>query len=79
MARKYVCRNCGTVGNSKIVTKGSFFIELILWLSFLIPGLIYTAWRMTSKYKVCRNCKSADITPADSLVGKKLIKELQEI
>lgn len=69
-----ICTQCGHVGNPKKVTKGSFIIEIILWCLFLVPGLIYTIWRVSSRYKVCPNCKGTMI-PTDSPVGKKLIAE----
>jgi len=50
-------------------TKGSLLIEIILWLCLLIPGLIYSIWRMTTKYKACPACKQATLIPADSPMG----------
>lgn len=43
---KYICSNCGTVGQPVVHTRGSFWIELVLWWFFIIPGLIYTEWRL---------------------------------
>ena len=42
------CPHCGVTGMPRKVTKGSFGIELILWLFFLLPGLIYSVWRRNS-------------------------------
>ena len=36
------CTNCGTVGAPVTRVKGSFGVELLLWICFLVPGLIYT-------------------------------------
>lgn len=52
----YVCIRCHTIGEPKLQTKGSFLIEVILWLLFIIPGLIYSIWRHTSRERVCRSC-----------------------
>lgn len=60
------CRNCGTVGRPKRITKGSFLIELILWLCFLLPGLIYSIWRITTRYGVCPSCGAPNMIPASS-------------
>jgi hypothetical protein len=68
-----VCTACGSVGRPERVTKGSFLIELALWLFFLLPGLIYSLWRMTSKHWACRQCGSPSLVPANSPVGQKLI------
>jgi len=53
-----LCMTCGTVGKPKVMTKGSFGFEVALWLCFLIPGILYSAWRLTSKYKACKKCVS---------------------
>jgi len=51
------CPNCEYEGQHKNITKGSFIIELGLWLVFLFPGIIYSIWRLTSKYKGCPKCE----------------------
>lgn len=33
------CLDCGTQGKSEIHTPGHRFIEIILWICFIIPGL----------------------------------------
>ena len=52
-ASDLVCTTCGTVGNVKTVTPGSFALELVLWLLLLLPGVLYTAWRLVNKGAVC--------------------------
>lgn len=67
-----VCKQCGTVDEPATETPGSFAIELILWLCFLVPGLIYSFWRLSRKHAVCRACGSREIVPLDTPVGRKL-------
>lgn len=67
-----VCRDCGTVAEPKTRTKGSFWIEVILWICFLIPGLIYSIWRLSSRSDVCRACGSDRIVPINTPVGRQL-------
>lgn len=67
-----ICANCGTVGSTKTVTKGSILIEIILWLCLLVPGIIYSLWRHTTRTKVCRACGAAKLIPVNSPMGKKL-------
>lgn len=74
MARM-ICTKCGTAGSPKKVTKGSILIELVLWICLLVPGLIYSIWRMTSKQRVCRACGSPEIVPLDSPIGRRLANE----
>lgn len=66
MKNSMYCPNCGTVGTPKTRVKGSFFIEVILWLCFLFPGIIYSIWRLTSKDKVCPSCGAPNMIPSDS-------------
>ena len=67
MARaEIVCTNCGTQGKPKRETPGSFLIELILWLCMVVPGLIYTIWRISKRHDTCPVCKSSSIVPAGS-------------
>lgn len=76
MAKKeMLCTNCGYQGKPKTIMKGSWAIELVLWLFFLLPGLIYTMWRSRSAFKGCPECKEK-MLPLDSPVAQKFLKEL---
>lgn len=74
MASTYVCTQCGYAGASKTATKGSFLIEVVLWLCFLIPGIIYSLWRLSSRHSVCPKCGGA-LIPTDSPKGKILLEQ----
>jgi hypothetical protein len=67
-----VCTQCGCTGTESH-TKGSFLIELILWLFFCIPGVIYSIWRLTTRGQVCSACKSDRLVPASSPAGQNLL------
>ena len=67
-----VCTQCGCTG-SESHTKGSFLIELVLWLFMCVPGLIYSIWRLTTRGQVCSACKSDRLVPANSPVGQSLL------
>ena len=69
-----ICIGCGTRGSSVTRTQGSFIIEVILWLCFLVPGLIYTVWRLTTRKKVCPVC-SGSMIPLNTPVGRKLSEQ----
>lgn len=61
------CQHCGFIGQPKTFTKGSFLIEVALWLMLIVPGLIYSLWRVTSgRYKGCPTCGAPNMIPADS-------------
>lgn len=71
---KVICTICGFVGMPKKVVKGNLFVEIILWLLFIVPGLIYSIYRLSSKYLVCQKCSNTSIIPIDSPKGQELIK-----
>jgi len=50
------CPNCKYQGEGKTNTPGSIVIEIILWLCLLIPGLIYSIWRLTARKVICPKC-----------------------
>jgi hypothetical protein len=66
-----VCTKCGS-SNMKSGLRGSGAIELILWLFFIVPGLIYSAWRGQKKVHTCLSCGSNEVIPLNSPFGRKL-------
>jgi hypothetical protein len=66
MAKDHLCLHCGTVGKPRIRNRGSSAIEILLWLCFLVPGFLYTLWRMGRKDAYCRKCKAPNPIPSDS-------------
>ena len=44
-----VCTTCGHHGEPVPLTKGDIGTEIVLWLLFLVPGLLYSLWRQTSR------------------------------
>lgn len=79
MAKQFVCTACGYIGTRKTVTKGSIFIELLLWLMLILPGLIYSIWRLTSRYTACPKCLNPTMIPTDSPVGQKLMMQTENV
>ncbi|MCB2107350.1 MAG: hypothetical protein KDE14_06590 [Rhodobacteraceae bacterium] len=76
--RGLICASCGSQSVRRHV-QGSFFIELILWLCFIVPGLIYSIWRRTGLKKYhCAECGSLDVITTKSPRGLKLQRELSE-
>jgi hypothetical protein len=41
-----VCPNCSHYAKVLPVNRGSLLIEIVLWLTFIIPGLLYSIWRL---------------------------------
>ena len=72
----FICTTCGYVGYPEKSVKGTFLIELVLWLLFLIPGLIYSIWRLTTKQDVCPSCGNPTMIPTDTPIGQKLLSHV---
>ncbi len=60
------CSHCGITGVPKTVTKGSTVVEVMLWFAGLLPGLIYSIWRLNSHHVACPSCHQAGMIPANS-------------
>lgn len=72
MGSDSICTTCGYRGMPKKFYKGSFLMEIALWLLFLIPGFIYSLWRQVSKFEACPACKKPTMIPVNTPIGKKL-------
>ena len=72
-----ICANCRYQGSPVTRTKGSFRIEVLLW-TFILPGLIYTVWRLTTRERVCPKCQRPHMIPLDTPVGRRLLEHSAE-
>ena len=70
MATDYYCTSCGSVGKARVRNRGSSAIEIILWLCLLVPGFLYTLWRMGRKDRYCRACQAPNPIPANSPLAR---------
>lgn len=60
--REIHCTQCKYEGKAKTIHKGSVVLQLFLFLCGIVPGVIYTIWRMTAgKYSGCPDCKGANV------------------
>jgi len=69
------CSHCGAVNNGKRHVPGSILIELVLWICFLIPGLIYSIWRHAAQKKVCASCNQPGLIPVMSPKAQRELKQ----
>jgi hypothetical protein len=68
-----ICTACGHIGQPQTVTKGHILLEVALWLMMLVPGIIYSIWRLTSRHQACEMCGGTGLIPFNSPVGQQLI------
>lgn len=69
-----ICTSCGSMDGTKSHTKGNMAIELVLWCLFIVPGLIYSLWRVGSRSAVCASCGGSQLVKATSPVGADLMR-----
>jgi predicted RNA-binding Zn-ribbon protein involved in translation (DUF1610 family) len=67
----HICPNCGTASAAQAMP-GSGWIEAILWVCYIIPGVIYSVWRRSKKSTVCPACGSKPLLPLKTPAGKRL-------
>jgi len=74
--KEMFCTTCGHEGETETRTRGNMAIEVVLWLCFIVPGLIYSLWRQGSREPVCSKCGGSALVPPDSPVAKATRKAL---
>lgn len=78
MKNELICANCGTTSKGKRDTKGSFWIELILWCCLFLPGFIYSIWRLTTRGRKCPVCGNRDLIPIETPRGRTLANQFTD-
>src|ERR1700688_1546283 len=63
--QKY-CTACGCIDFPVFRQEGVPWIEVLLWLTFIIPGIIYTIWRGSTRRWACPMCGNSSMIPLDS-------------
>jgi hypothetical protein len=68
----HVCSNCRSSIRPEQKKPGTGGVEVLLWLFFIVPGLIYTVWRSGAAYNICPVCQARNPVPLDTPAGKRL-------
>lgn len=69
----HICADCGWVGVAKARTPGHIGIEVLLWFACLLPGAIYTVWRLSARRPQCPSCSGDRILPIASPAGRQVL------
>lgn len=70
-----ICKQCGTAHRGENVLPGSGWIEFVLYVAYIFPGIIYSIWRRSTRRPTCAACGSRDLVGAQTPVGQKLARE----
>ena len=66
------CPACGGIGEPQRENRGTFVVELLLWL-LCIPGIIYSYWRRSTKIEKCAYCSKTGVLPVNSPEAKQIL------
>jgi hypothetical protein len=66
------CAHCGFRGQPYRFVPGSLLLEVLLWLFFIFPGIIYTGMRRTKAYYGCPRCRTPNMIPLNTPVGQRI-------
>lgn len=72
-----ICTTCGFVGPAVTKTPGNIWYEIILWIFFILPGVLYSIYRLASKKQVCSSCGNPTLIPIDSPKGQEMMRKNQ--
>ena len=67
--RSYLCTYCGTE-TANANRPGSPWVAAALVVPFVIPAVVYLAWRFTSKRLTCPICGHAQLIPGDAPLAR---------
>ncbi|QPJ63057.1 MAG: hypothetical protein G3M70_14710 [Candidatus Nitronauta litoralis] len=69
-----ICADCGSTALPVEARRGTGWVEIILWLFFLIPGLIYSIWRRARSHMVCAYCGNPSMVSIHSERARKITR-----
>jgi hypothetical protein len=72
--RQRYCTRCGSVAEPVHFGRGSNVLCLLLFLFFIVPGIIYWLWMNLEDYWGCPTCCAREIVPLSSPVAQRALK-----
>ncbi|MCF8724052.1 hypothetical protein LQ236_002072 [Nitrospina gracilis] len=65
-SKDYICLTCGCQRQPINVRRGHIAIEVLLYLFYIVPGVMYTLWRSVRRHDVCPKCRTPSIVKTTS-------------
>ena len=69
----HICTYCGYKGYPILVPSGHIFFEVVLWLCYILPGVIYSVWRRVRPKEVCPECNHPSMISAYSAKARQMM------
>lgn len=69
-ATLWSCTRCGHRGQPFRYARGARDFEIILWVLGILPGVVYSLWRRSTRFEGCPKCRSNGMIP---LLGQRRI------
>jgi len=74
-----LCTQCLNQVKPNKGVRGYFVIEILLYILMILPGILYTLWRITGgREKTCPTCGGHAFVPIDSPAGKALLASIPQ-
>jgi hypothetical protein len=67
-----LCTDCYRTSVPATVLEGSDLVEMLAWLCFGVPGLVYCWWRHCVRIKVCADCGSENLVREARAASRRL-------
>lgn len=74
--RALLCPSCGALGRVTMKRSGHGGLELVLWLCFIVPGVVYSLWRLLTPIVICAECGAHPLIKVGSPKGRRQFAEL---
>jgi hypothetical protein len=71
-AATHLCTNCLSRIRPTQKARGHAFVAVLLWLTFIVPGIIYSIWRASTSEPRCPLCAAPHPIPLGSPAANKL-------
>lgn len=72
-AEKEFCTSCQEAVFSERQTPGSVLLLIVLTCFFFLPGVLYLAWMLASRYDACPNCGGRSLVPVNSPAARRAL------
>jgi hypothetical protein len=69
------CAVCHSVGQPVVRKRGSAGVEVALYLAAVIPGILHSIWRSSTKAWACGVCGSPMVVPVNSPLAQAHLKK----